>query len=171
MSTAPDESWKKLEGNYLISERVWEPLKSNPDKPLLVERILELVDEEADTVEAHPLALMVEVKVLVVSWESTNLISQKWEEEVETTSRTSGLIEPVHGELKGILDGFLVALLIDEVNQVDIAIELELVVDVLLKGFGLGMREGMISLQACHTLHEEAILTVSGLSMTSRSGW
>lgn len=67
MSTAPDESWKKLEGNYLISERVWEPLKSNPDKPLLVERILELVDEEADTVEAHPLALMVEVKVLVVS--------------------------------------------------------------------------------------------------------
>lgn len=67
MSTAPDESWKKLEENYLISERVWEPLKSNPDKPLLVERILELVDEEADTVEAHPLALMVEVKVLVVS--------------------------------------------------------------------------------------------------------
>lgn len=83
---------------------------------MVVERLPEPLDEHADPVEPHALALLVEVKVLVVG---------------------PLLAEGLHRVLERLLDGLLVPLLVDEVDEVEVAVEVELVRDVRLDGFGL----------------------------------
>ena len=82
----------------------------------MVECLLERIDEFADALKLHAFALVVEVKVRVVR---------------------PGVVESLHPVLKRLLDGKLVALLVDEVDQVQVSVELDLVRDVSLESGGL----------------------------------
>lgn len=117
---------------------------------MVLERGAQAVNQDADAVKAHTLALAVEVKVLVMS-----LVGA----------------EALHCVLKGLLDRLLVALLVDEVDKVELAVELKLVVDVRLDGLGLrrrGMSRGQQMGLSSGRLSKGR--TVDGLSMTWRSG-
>ena len=84
---------------------------------MVVECFLERIDEFADALELHAFALVVEVKVRVVR---------------------PGVVESLHRVLKRLLDRELVALLIDEVDEVQVSVQGNLVRDVRLDGGRLG---------------------------------
>jgi hypothetical protein len=88
---------------------------------LVLERRPQAVNKDADAIETHALAFAVEIEVLVM-----------------------GLVgaEALHRVFKGLLDGLLVAFLVNEVDEVELAVEVELVVNVCLDGVGLTGSEG-----------------------------